>query len=79
MRPADDKETLARLGSPDLDLDDVRALQDVFVRTGALDEIEVEIDDLVGKARAAISAAPLAGDARAWLDELAVYVAWRDR
>jgi geranylgeranyl diphosphate synthase, type I len=74
-----DKDTLARLGSRDLDVDDIHALQEVFVRTGALDETEAEIEELVTKARAAISSAPLAAEARGWLDELAIYVAWRDR
>jgi geranylgeranyl diphosphate synthase type I len=76
---AGDRVALARLGAMDLDLDDVHALQDVFVRTGALDEIEAEIGRLVTTARSAIAAAPLAGDACDWLDELALYVAWRDR
>jgi geranylgeranyl diphosphate synthase type I len=76
---ARDKDILSRLGSADLDLDDVRALQDVFVRTGALDEIEAEIDALVTHAREAIAGAPLVDEARSWLDQLAVYVAWRDR
>ena len=74
-----DRDALSRLGAADLDLRDVRALQEVFVRTGALDEIEAEIGQLVATARTAIADAPLTGDARDWLDELAVYVAWRDR
>jgi geranylgeranyl diphosphate synthase type I len=76
---ARDREALGRLGAADLDLDDVHALQDVFVRTGALDEIEAEVGRLVATARTAIAVAPLADDARCWLDNLAVYVAWRDR
>ena len=76
---ATDRDALARLGAMDLDLDDVRALQDVFVRTGALDEIEGEIARLVTTARNAIADAPLAEVAREWLDDLALYVAWRDR
>ncbi len=76
---ARDRDVLARLGAADLDLQDVHALQDVFVHTGALDEIEAEVGRLVATARTAIAHAPLLGDARDWLDELAVYVAWRDR
>ncbi len=76
---AADGDVLARLGAMDLCLDDVHALQDVFVRTGALDEIETEIGRLVTTARRAIADAPLAGEACDWLDDLAVYVAWRDR
>jgi geranylgeranyl diphosphate synthase type I len=75
----DDRATLGRLGAPDLDRTDVDALRSVFERTGAVDTIEAEIERLVGIARAAIAAAPLDPQATAWLDELAVYVAWRDR
>jgi geranylgeranyl diphosphate synthase type I len=74
-----DRSVLASLGRADLDLDGIRALQDVFVRTGAVDAIESEIVRLVADARAAIAAAPIDVAARAWLDELAAYVAWRDR
>jgi hypothetical protein len=49
------------------------------VRTGALDQIEADIARLVGEARAALLTAPITDTARAWLDELAAYVAWRDR
>jgi geranylgeranyl pyrophosphate synthase len=54
-------------------------LQDVFVRTGALDQIEADIERLVAEARDALAAAPITDRARSWLDELAAYVAWRDR
>jgi geranylgeranyl diphosphate synthase type I len=74
-----DRRLLDRLGDADLDADDIRSLQEVFVRTGALDEMEVEIERLVAAARRAIRSAPLTAQARAWLDELAAYVAWRDR
>jgi geranylgeranyl diphosphate synthase type I len=74
-----DRTTLGRLGAEDLASDDVRAIQDVFRRTGALDQVESEIGRLVTQARDALAAAPLVDDARKWLDELAAYVAWRDR
>lgn len=74
-----DRAVLARLGAPDLDLEDIHAIQEVFVRTGAVDEIEREITLLVGEARHAITAAPIGSAARTWLDDLSVYVAWRDR
>ena len=48
------------------------------MRTGALDEVEAAIERLVVEARTALAAAPLTETARAWLDELAAYVAWRD-
>ena len=74
-----DRELLGRLGDPGLTSGDVAALQAVFVRTGALDRIESEIERLVAEARDALASAPLDDAARAWLDELAAYVAWRDR
>ncbi len=74
-----ERARLRRLGAPDLTLDEVHALQDLFVATGALDAVEGEITQLVDEARAAIAAAPLVDDARRWLDDLAGYVAWRDR
>jgi geranylgeranyl diphosphate synthase type I len=73
-----DRDLLARLGSADLDDDDVAALQQVFVRTGALEDVEAAIERLVVEARAALADAPITEAARAWLDELAAYVAWRD-
>lgn len=73
-----DRELLGRVGAPDLGPADVHALQDLFVRTGALDDIEAEIARLVVEARAALANAPLGEPARGWLDDLAAYVAWRD-
>ena len=48
------------------------------MRTGALDEVEADIERLVVEARTALADAPITETARAWLDELAAYVAWRD-
>ncbi|HEV7526756.1 MAG TPA: polyprenyl synthetase family protein [Acidimicrobiia bacterium] len=76
---ASDRELLGHLGDPALTPADVAALQAVFVRTGALEQIEADIERLVAEARDALAIAPLADAARAWLDELAAYVAWRDR
>jgi len=76
---ADDRALLGRLGDPGLSDADVRLLQDVFVRTGALDQIEADIERLVAEARDALVVAPITDTARSWLDELAAYVAWRDR
>ena len=73
-----DHDLLARLGAPDLTAADVADLQDLFVRTGALDDVEAAIDRLVVEARAALATAPVSDTARGWLDELAAYVAWRD-
>jgi geranylgeranyl diphosphate synthase type I len=76
---AADRDLLGGLGDPALTADDVAALQNVFVRTGALDQIEADIARLVAEARDALANAPIADTARTWLDELAAYVAWRDR
>ena len=74
-----ERPLLARLGAADLDLDEISALRELFVRCGAVDEIEAAIARLVAEARDALAAAPLTADARSWLDDLAGYVAWRDR
>jgi geranylgeranyl diphosphate synthase type I len=76
---AADRELLGHVGDPDLSAERVGALQNVFVQTGALDQIESDIERLVAEARDALANAPLAEAARSWLDELAAYVAWRDR
>lgn len=76
---AADRGLLGHLGDPQLSGSDVEALQGVFVRTGALEQIEADIARLVAEARDALGNAPLADSARGWLDELAAYVAWRDR
>jgi geranylgeranyl diphosphate synthase type I len=70
---------LERLGDPGLDAADITSVQDVFVRTGALEQIESDIARLVADAREALASAPITDLARGWLDELAAYVAWRDR
>ncbi len=75
----DDRALMERLGAPDLTVDEVHALRAVFEHTGAVEEIEAEIARLVDDARAAIAVAPLTPQALAWLEELASYVAWRDR
>jgi geranylgeranyl diphosphate synthase, type I len=76
---AGDEELLGRLGAADLDPIEVQALQDLFVRSGALAEVERSIERLVGEARAALARVDLAGDAGPRLEDLAAYVAWRDR
>jgi geranylgeranyl diphosphate synthase type I len=75
----DDAQLLARLGADDLDPLEVRALQELFVHSGALADVEASIERLVAQARAALARAPLAGDARARLEALAAYGAWRAR
>jgi geranylgeranyl diphosphate synthase type I len=73
-----DRELLAQLGSAELTPADIAALQALFIRTGALEDVEAAIERLVVEARDALAAAPLTETARVWLDELAAYVAWRD-
>ena len=58
---------------------DVQAVQDVLVATGALAELEDEIDRLTAEALDAVDVAPITDDARKALTELAQYVAWRER
>jgi geranylgeranyl diphosphate synthase type I len=70
---------LGRVGAPDLADGDVGAVRDVLVATGAVDEVERRITELVTSALAALEAAPLVPAARDALGELARFVAWRDR
>jgi geranylgeranyl diphosphate synthase type I len=69
---------LGRVGQPDLNEDDVLAIQGVIVDTGALATLEGRIDALAHDALEALDQAPLAEDARKALTELAHYVAWRE-
>jgi geranylgeranyl diphosphate synthase type I len=69
---------LARVGAPDLSDQDVRAIQDVLVDTGALAQLEQTIDALAHDAIDALDRAPITDDARKALTELAHYVAWRE-
>ncbi|HTN78651.1 MAG TPA: polyprenyl synthetase family protein [Acidimicrobiales bacterium] len=72
-------ELLHRVGAPDLDEQEVAALQAVIVDTGAQAEAEAAITALTDQAVRAIERAPIAGLARDELVELAYYVAWRQR
>jgi geranylgeranyl diphosphate synthase, type I len=72
-------ELLALLGRSDLSGADVHRLQDLFVDCGALEEVEQAIERLVDEALEALAVAPITPDARAVLEELGTYVAWRDR
>jgi geranylgeranyl diphosphate synthase type I len=76
---AADAECLAMVGRPDLSDDDVTAIQQVLVRTGARDEVEATIASLTEEAISALASAPLAADAVVALRELATFVAARDR
>lgn len=70
---------LARVGAPDLEDDEIRAIQALLVETGARDETEARVARLVAEAVAALGAVPLAAEAVEALAELAGYVGQRDR
>jgi geranylgeranyl diphosphate synthase type I len=72
-------ELLHRVGAPDLDEDEVAALQAVIVDTGAQAEAEEAITALTEQAVRAIAEAPVTTTARDELIDLAYYVAWRQR
>jgi geranylgeranyl diphosphate synthase, type I len=70
---------LERLGSVDLTDVEVVQLQSLLIDTGARDEIESSIEQLVDQALVALDAAPITDEARRALEELGTFVAWRDR
>ena len=74
-----DVAVLARYGAPDLDDDDVSAIQDVLMTSGAVESVETTIDRLVAEAVEALDAADFTEVARQALVELAYYCAGRDR
>jgi geranylgeranyl diphosphate synthase type I len=74
-----DAVVLARYGAADLDEDEVAALQDVLLSSGAVETVEGNIDRLVAEAVEAIHGAGLTEEAHEALVELAYYVAGRDR
>jgi geranylgeranyl diphosphate synthase type I len=72
-------DLLAQVGRPGITDDDVTALQQLLVDIGARDEIEHAIERLVDRALEELGRTPLTQEARAALEELATFVAWRDR
>jgi geranylgeranyl diphosphate synthase type I len=60
------------LGNARAGADDFEALRGLLVSTGAVDRVEQRIAESTARARAAIADAPLADDAKAALDALAV-------
>jgi len=73
------RRRLDRLGAASMTEADLADLQSVLVETGALGEVEAMIERHVGVALAELDDAPVTDDARAALQDLATYVAWRDR
>lgn len=72
------RAVLARVGQPGLDDDDVAAIQQAIVGTGALADLEATIVRLTDEAVAAIERVDLTADARAELVALASYVSQRE-
>ncbi len=72
------RAVLDRVGRPDLDEADIARIQAVLIETGALAELEGEIDRLTTGALDALGATGLDGPACRALEELARYVAWRN-
>lgn len=68
---------LAHAGRADMSDDELAALQQVIVETGAAEAIESEIAELTATAVAALDHLPLAGDAADSLIQLAQFVAFR--
>ncbi|MEZ5409143.1 MAG: polyprenyl synthetase family protein [Acidimicrobiales bacterium] len=75
---ADQQGILAGIGRRDLDAAEVEAIVDVFRTTGAVDEIEARIGDLVNEAVSAIDPLPFCEQAKGALASLADYVAARN-
>ena len=72
-------EVLALVGRSELCPEDVASIQSVLVETGALAEVETQIDELAEEALEALDGADITDDARKALEELAHYVAWREQ
>jgi geranylgeranyl diphosphate synthase type I len=73
-----DLKVLDLVGTDDLSSDEVAAIQQVIVDTGALAEIDARIDALTTQAIGAIHRAPITKAACESLVDLAHYVAARD-
>jgi geranylgeranyl diphosphate synthase type I len=76
---AADRAVLDRVGDRLLDEDDVTAISEVLVRTGAVEETERRIDALTDDARTAAKALPVPDHVQDALADLATYAAQRDR
>jgi geranylgeranyl diphosphate synthase type I len=74
----DELRLLERVGS-DLTAEEITAICDLLVRTGAVAEIEAAIERLVAESLAALDRVPITDDAKVALADLGRFVAWRDR
>ena len=73
------RDALARVGALDLTADEVAAIQEALVASGAVAEIEDRIALRVDEALAALERAPITAEAREALADLTRFAAWRDR
>jgi len=71
-------DILARVGTPDLDAEEIAAIQQVIVDTGALADLEGHIGALTAAALASLTAAPITAEAKAALAELGEFVSQRE-
>lgn len=69
---------ILNLVGSDLSVDQVSAIQTVFTNTGAVADIEAQIESLTNEALDAISRTPLVSDASQRLTELATFLATRN-
>ena len=67
-----------RFGRADITGEEIAALQSALISTGAVADIETQIDSLVGESLASLEAAPLTQEAREHLSELAWFVGGRN-
>jgi geranylgeranyl diphosphate synthase type I len=74
---ASQRTVLDRVGRPGLTDDEVAAIQQVIVDTGALADLEATITALTDEALNAIDKATITDEARGELVQLANYVSWR--
>jgi geranylgeranyl diphosphate synthase type I len=70
---------LERVGHGDLRPDEIDAIRDLLVATGAVADIEARIGRLVDESLTALDAVPITDVARQELADLGRFVAWRDR
>jgi geranylgeranyl diphosphate synthase type I len=75
----EDRHLLERTGAPDLADDEIRAVQDLLVTSGAVADVERAIDARLDEALGALGALRLPPEAHDALEEIATFVAWRDR
>ncbi len=79
LADADQHAVLDHVGSPGLDDDEIAAIQDVIVATGALAALEARIAELTDQAVRALDAADISAEGRRELTALAAFVAGRAR